>query len=107
MLSWVLFIFHKALMVLIGYSSVLIILNKYKWWHIILVSGFLTTQAIFGMCIVTWLEGVVRASDGFITPSNDFILYGIIGEPWTVLCRVVFLIVGIGLIYLMINKKHQ
>lgn len=105
MLSWTLFILHKILMIFIGYSSVCIILNTYKWYHILIVSGFLITQSIFGLCIITWLEGILRSSEGFIATSNDFILHGIIDQQFIVVFRVAFLIVGIALLFLIKRRR--
>lgn len=94
-------------MAYIALSTVFIVFNKDKWYNVLLVSGFLLTQAIFGMCIVTWFESLVRASEGFVAPTNEFILHNIVSEPYTALYRVIFAIIGIGLIYLMINKRRQ
>lgn len=90
MMSWTLFILHKLIMIVILYSSVRIIFGKDKLWHTLLVSGFLLTQSVFGNCIVTSLENIVRPMENMAVVTNSFILEGILGATWTPYGRIIF-----------------
>lgn len=98
MLTWTLFALHKLLMVYIAYSSVRIFFGYYKLKYIVVTSGFLITQAIFGLCIVTSLENIVRVSEGFATSTNLFILHNIISPELIPIARIIFAIVGVGIV---------
>ena len=88
-------------MILITYSTVRIVFNFYKSWHILLVSGFLITQAIFNLCIITSLENVIRPLDGFAIANNDFILKDTIDQESILVFRIIFFILGIVLLFLI------
>lgn len=85
-------------MLLIGYSSVRIVLGFGKFWNYLLVSSFLISQAIFGKCVITFIENIVRSSNGYITTSNEFILHNIVQNPNMIwFLRVIFLVLGVML----------
>ena len=92
-------------MVFIAYSTVRIVFNIYRWYHVAIVSGFLITQAVFGLCIVTSLEGIIRASEGFVAPSNYFILHSMLNPQLEVIARVIFLTLGIALLFLIKRRR--
>jgi len=95
-------------MAVILYSSALIIIDKAKNWHIVIVSVFLITQAVFGNCIITTIENIVRPIEGMITVDNYFILHSVTGDSFTAIGRLVFMIIGLLLIkYYILDLENK
>ena len=95
MLVWSLFIAHKAIMVFIGIGMVMLAINRPVRLLTLLVAIFLITQAVFGRCIVTMLENIVRTSHGYMPTSNEFILHNINNSTVvTTIFRLLFFVLG-------------
>jgi hypothetical protein len=110
MLAWTLFGIHKVLMLLIGYSTIRVVFGYARLWHVLLASGFLITQGVFGKCFVTGIENMVRESSGYATTSNQFILHNLLPQGHWIFARVVFVIVGVMLTVLWADRsltQHQ
>lgn len=106
MLAWTLFILHKLLMLLIGYSCVRVILGIGRRWHMLLASVFFLSQAVYGKCVATTIENFVRMSEGYGATSNEFILHNLLRtKPSIIMGRLVFGIIGVLLIVFWLETR--
>ena len=73
-----------------------------------LLAGFLLTQAVFGLCVVTLAENAARTHYGYEPSESHFIISGILTVGWMqLIARVVFGILGAYILAGILTNKRR